>query len=138
MPMFQKRGFYQRILAIVLIVIVTSCTSQRDLAEHDRQVTHDSETYSATHVYDKDSVAVMVRVVSVSDTVYRDSVVYRYRNRILRDTIIITDTMLICDTVRVVKYIDNDTWFDNITDKVGGISLLLIVLIFIVQFIKIR
>lgn len=136
--MFQKRGFLKGVLAIVLIVFVASCASQTNLTEHDTQITHDSETYTSTHVYDKDSIAVMVRVVSVSDTIYRDSVVYRYRNRILRDTIIITDTMHICDTIRVVKYIDNDTWFDDITDKVGGISLLLIVLIFLVQFLKIK
>lgn len=136
--MFQKRGFLKGVLAIILIVVVESCASQTNLTEHDTQITHDSETYTSTHVYDKDSVAVMVRVVSVADTIYRDSVVYRYRNRILRDTIIITDTMHICDTIRVVKYIDNDTWFDNITDKVGGISLLLIVLIFLVQFLKIK
>lgn len=138
MPMLQARGFYQGILAVVLIVIVTSCASQTNLAEHDRQVNHDSEIYNATHVYDKDSIAVMVRVQSVLDTVYRDSIVFRYRNRVVYDTIMLTDTLIMTDTIRVVKYIDNDTWFDDITDKVGGISLLLIVLIFIVQFIKIK
>lgn len=136
--MLHKRGFYKRILAIVLILVLTSCASQTNIAQHDKQVTHDSEMYSATHVYDKDSVSVMVKVQSVSDTVYRDSVVFKYRNRVVYDTIMLTDTLIITDTIRVVKYIDNDTWFDDITDKVGGISLLLIVLIFIVQFIKIK
>lgn len=138
MPMLQARGFFKGVLAVVLSAVLVSCASQTSLSEHGRQLTHDSEIYSATHVHDKDSVAVMVRVQSVSDTIYRDSVVFRYRSRILRDTIIITDTMHICDTIRVVKYIDNDTWFDEITDKVGGVALLLIVLIFIVQFLKFK
>lgn len=118
--------------------VLVSCASHRDLEQHDRQVTHNSEVYQTSHVHDRDSVAVMVKVQSVSDTIYRDSVVYRYRSRILRDTIIITDTMHICDTIRVVKYIDNDSWFDEITDKVGGVALLLLVLIFIVQFLRFK
>lgn len=136
--MFQARGFLEGVLAVVLIAVIVSCASQTSLSEHGRQLTHDSETYISSHINDKDSIAVMVKVVSVSDTIYRDSVVYRYRSRILRDTIIITDTMLVCDTIRVVKYIDNDSWFDEITDKVGGVALLLIVLFFIVQFLKLK
>lgn len=136
--MFQARRFFERVLAVILIAVLSSCASQTNIAQHDRKETHDSEIYLSSHVHDRDSVAVMVKVQSVADTIYRDSIVYRYRSRIIRDTIIMTDTMHVSDTIRVVQYIDNDTWFDEITDKVGGISLLLLVLILIVQFLKLK
>jgi hypothetical protein len=48
------------------------------------------------------------------------------------------DSIFHCDTVHVVEYVDNESWLEKVTNKIGGISLLLIVLIFIVQILKFR
>lgn len=136
--MFFQSRFCQGVLAVIVASAVASCSPRIGYAEHGA---HDATASAREHtlsVVEKDSARVEVRFFQVRDTFFRDSIVIRWRTRVVLDTVMIRDSIFHCDTVRVVEYIDRDTWFDKVTNKIGGISLLLIVLIFLVQILKIR
>ena len=136
--MFYKSRFCKGVFAFVLASALASCSPRIGCAEHG---VHDATASAREHgasVFEKDSARVEIRFFQVRDTFFRDSIVIRWRTIIVHDTVMIRDSIFHCDTVRVVQYIDRTTWFDKITDKIGGISLLLIVLVFIFQILKIR
>lgn len=136
--MFHKSGFCQGVLAVIVASALASCSPRIGYAERRA---HDATASAREHgasVVEKDSARVEIRFFQVKDTFFRDSIVIRWRTKFVHDTIIIRDSIFHCDTVRVVQYIDNDTLFDKVTDKIGGVSLLLIVLVFIVQILKFR
>lgn len=136
--MFFQSRFCQGVLAVIVASALASCSPRIGYAEHGA---HDATASAREHtlsVVEKDSARVEIRFFQIRDTFFRDSIVIRWRTKIVRDTVLVRDSIFHCDTVRVVEYIDKNTWFDKVTNKIGGISLLLIVLIFIVQFLKIR
>lgn len=136
--MFHKSGFCQRVLAVIVASALASCSPRIGYAEHGA---HDATASAREHgvsVVEKDSARVEIRFFQVRDTFFRDSIVIRWRTKFVHDTVMIRDSVFHCDTVRVVEYIDRATWFDKVTNKIGGISLLLIVLFFLVQILKIR
>lgn len=136
--MFFKSGFCKGILAIIVASALASCSPRIGYAEHGA---HDATAFAREHgasVFEKDSARVEIRFFQVRDTFFRDSIVIRWRTKIAHDTVMIRDSIFHCDTVRVVEYIDTATWFDKITNKNGGISLLLIVLLFLYQILKFR
>lgn len=136
--MFHKSGFCQGILAVIVALALASCSPRIGYAEHG---VHDATAFAREHgasVVEKDSARVEIKMYQIRDTFFRDSIVIRWRTKVVHDTIIIRDSIFHCDTVRVVEYIDNDTWFDKVTNKIGGISLLLLVLIFLYQILKFR
>lgn len=136
--MFYKSGICFGVLAIVLASALASCSPRIGYAEHGA---HDATASASEHtlsVVEKDSARVEIRFFQIRDTFFRDSIVIRWRTKVVRDTVLVRDSVFHCDTVRVVQYVDKDTWLDNVTDKIGGVSLLLIVLIFLVQILKIR
>ena len=136
--MFHKSGFCQGVLAIIVASALASCSPRIGYAEHGA---HDATASASEHgasVFEKDSARVEIKLYQIRDTFFRDSIVIRWRTKIVHDTIMIRDSIFHCDTVRVVEYIDNDTWFDKVTNKIGGISLLLLVLIFLYQILKFR
>lgn len=136
--MFFQSGFCKGVLAVVLASALASCSPRIGYAEHGA---HDATAFAREHgasVFEKDSARVEIKLYQIRDTFFRDSIVIRWRTKVVHDTVMIRDSIFHCDTVRVVEYVDKDTWFDNVTDKIGGVSLLLIVLIFLVQILKIR
>lgn len=136
--MFHKSGFCQGVLAVIIASALASCSPRIGYAEHGA---HDATAFARDHgasVFEKDSARVEIRFFQIRDTFFRDSIVIRWRTKVVRDTIIERDSIFHCDTIRVVEYINREYWFDKVTDKIGGVSLLLIVLIFIVQILKIR
>lgn len=136
--MFHKSGFCQGVLAVIVASALASCSPRIGYAEHGA---HDATAFSRDHNvswFEKDSARVEIKMYQIRDTFFRDSIVIRWRTKVVHDTIIIRDSIFHCDTVRVVQYIDNDTWFDKVTNKIGGISLLLLVLIFLYQILKFR
>ena len=136
--MFHKSGFCQGVLAVIVASALASCSPRNGLAERRAHDATASASEKKRSVKEKDSVRVEVRFFQVRDTFFKDSIVIRWRTKFVHDTIFLRDSIFHCDTVRVVEYIDNDTWFDKVTDKIGGVSLLLIVLVFIVQILKFR
>lgn len=136
--MFFQSGFCKGVLAVIVASALASCSPRIGYAEHGA---HDATASAREHtlsVVEKDSARVEIRFFQIRDTFFRDSIVIRWRTKVVRDTVLVRDSIFHCDTVSVVEYVDKDTWFDNITDKIGGVSLLLIVLIFLVQILKIR
>jgi len=136
--MFHKSRFCQRVLAVVLASVLASCSPRIGYAEHGA---HDATASAREHgvsVVEKDSARVEIRFFQVRDTFFRDSIVIRWRTKFVHDTVMIRDSVFHCDTVRVVEYIDRATWFDKVTNKIGSISLLLLVLIFLYQILKFR
>jgi hypothetical protein len=136
--MFFKSGFCKGILAIIVASALASCSPRIGYAEHGA---HDATASAREHgasVFEKDSARVEIRFFQVRDTFFRDSIVIRWRTKIVHDTVMIRDSIFHCDTVRVVEYVDRATWFDKVTNKIGGISLLLLVLIFLYQILKFR
>lgn len=136
--MFFKSGFYKGILAIIVASALASCSPRIGYAEHGA---HDATASAREHgasVFEKDSARVEIRFFQVRDTFFKDSIVIRWRTKIVHDTVMIRDSIFHCDTVRVVEYVDRATWFDKVTNKIGGISLLLLVLIFLYQILKFR
>ena len=136
--MFHKRRFCQRVLAVIVALALASCSPRIGLAErraHDATASAREHTLS---VFDKDSARVEIRLFQVRDTFFRDSIVFRWRTKVVHDTVLVRDSIFHCDTVRVVQYVDKDTWFDNVTDKIGGSCFLLIVLIILYQILKFR
>lgn len=134
--MFHKSGFCQGVLAIILAAALVSCSPRVGLAERRAHDTTASAHEQKKYVKEKDSVRVEVRFFQVRDTFFRDSIVVRWKTKFVHDTIFLKDSIFHCDTVRVVEYVNNETWFDKVTDKIGGVSLLLIVLVFIIQILK--
>lgn len=136
--MFHKSGFCQRVLAVIVASALASCSPRIGYAEHGA---HDATASAREHtlsVVEKDSARVEIRFFQIRDTFFRDSIVIRWRTKIVRDTVLVKDSVFHCDTVRVVEYVDKDTWLDNVTDKIGGLSFLLIVLIILYQILKFR
>lgn len=136
--MFHKSGFCQGVLAVIVALALASCSPRIGYAEHGA---HDATASASEHtlsVVEKDSARVEIRFFQIRDTFFRDSIVIRWRTKVVLDTVMIRDSIFHCDTVRVVEYIDRNTWFDKVTNKIGGVSLLLIVLIILVQILKIR
>lgn len=136
--MFHKSGFCQGVLAVMMASALASCSPRIGYAERGA---HDATASAREHgasVFEKDSARVEIKMYQIRDTFFRDSIVFRWRTKVVHDTIIERDSIFHCDTIRVVEYIDRESWFDEVTDKIGGVSLLLIVLIFIVQILKIR
>lgn len=136
--MFHKSGFCQGVLAVIVASALASCSPRIGYAEHGAHDATASAREQKKSVREKDSVSVEVRFFQVRDTFFKDSIVIRWKTKFVHDTIFLRDSIFHCDTVRVVEYIDRESWFDKVTDKIGGVSLLLIVLIFIVQILKIR
>lgn len=136
--MFFKSGFCKRVLAVVIASALASCSPRIGYAEHGAHDATASISEHALSVAEKDSARVEIRFFQIRDTFFRDSIVIRWRTKVVRDTVLVRDSVFHCDTVRVVEYVDKDTWLDNVTDKIEGVSLLLIVLIFLVQILKIR
>lgn len=136
--MFHKSGFCQGVLAVIVASALASCSPRIGYAEHGA---HDATAFAREHgesVFEKDSARVEIKLYQIRDTFFRDSIVIRWRTKVVHDTVIIRDSIFHCDTVRVVQYIDRATWFDKVTNKIGGISLLLLVLIFLYQILKFR
>lgn len=136
--MFHKSGFYQGVLAVIVASALASCSPRIGYAERG---SHDATASAREHgvsVVEKDSARVEIRFFQVRDTFFKDSIVFRWRTKVVHDTVMIRDSIFHCDTVRVVQYIDRTTWFDKVTNKIGGISLLLLVLIFLYQILKFR
>lgn len=136
--MFHKSGFCQGVLAIIVASALASCSPRIGFAERGA---HDATAFAREHgasVFEKDSARVEIKMYQIRDTFFRDSIVIRWRTKIVHDTVMIRDSIFHCDTVRVVEYIDRTTWFDKVTNKIGGISLLLLVLIFLYQILKFR
>lgn len=136
--MFFKRGVYQRVLAVIVASALASCSPRIGFAERGA---HDATAFTSEHgasVVEKDSSRVEIKMYQIRDTFFRDSIVIRWRTKIVHDTIRERDSIFHCDTVRVVQYIDRTTWFDKVTNKIGGISLLLLVLVFLYQILKFR
>lgn len=136
--MFFQSGFCKGVLAIIVAPALASCSPRTGLAERRA---HDATASAREHgasVFEKDSARVEIKMYQIRDTFFRDSIVIRWRTKIVHDTIIVRDSIFHCDTVRVVEYIDSTTWFDKITNKIGGISLLLLELIFLYQILKFR
>jgi hypothetical protein len=136
--MFYKSRFCQGVLAVIVASSLASCSPRIGYAEHGA---HDATASAREHgasVFEKDSARVEIRFFQVRDTFFRDSIVIRWRTKIVHDTVMIRDSIFHCDTVRVVEYVDRATWFDKVTNKIGGISLLLLVLIFLYQILKFR
>lgn len=136
--MFFQSGFCKGVLAVVLVSALASCSPRIGYAEHGAHDATASISEHALSVAEKDSARVEIRFFQVRDTFFKDSIVFRWRTKLVHDTVVIRDSIFHCDTVRVVKYIDNDTLFDKVTDKIGGVSFLLIVLIILYQILKIR
>lgn len=136
--MFHKSGFCQGVLAVIVASALASCSPRIGLAERRAHDATASAREQKKSVKEKDSVRIEVRFLQIKDTFFKERVEIRWRTKIVYDTIRERDTIVHCDTVRVVEYIDSESWFDKVTDKIGGVWLLLIVLIFIVQILKIR
>lgn len=136
--MFFESGICKGVLAVIVASALASCSPRIGYAEHGAHDATASISEHALSVAEKDSARVEIKLYQIRDTFFRDSIVFRWRTKFVHDTVMIRDSVFHCDTVRVVEYIDRATWFDKITDKIGGISLLLIVLVFIVQILKIR
>ena len=134
--MFHKSGFCQGVLAVILAAALVSCSPRVGLAERRAHATTASAREQKKSVKEKDSVRVEVRFFQVRDTFFRDSIVFRWRTKIVHDTVLQIDSFYQCDTLRVVEYVNSESWFDKVTDKIGGVSLLLIVLVFIIQILK--
>lgn len=136
--MFHKSGFCQGVLAVIVASALASCSPRIGCAERGA---HDATAFARDHgasVVEKDSSRVEIKMYQIRDTFFRDSIVIRWREKIVHDTVMIRDSIFHCDTVRVVEYIDRNTWFDKVTNKIGGISLLLLVLFFLYQILKFR
>lgn len=136
--MFHKSGFCQGVLAVIVASALASCSPRIGFAERRVHDASASDSEKKRYVKEKDSVRVEVRFYQVRDTFFKDSIEIRWRTKFVHDTIFIRDSIFLCDTVRVFEYIDSTTLFDKVTNKIGGVSLLLIVLIFIVKILKIR
>lgn len=136
--MFHKIRVCPGVLSIIIVVSAWSCSPRIGTAEHFAQDHRRTENRHSVATAVNDCTRVEIRQRIVQDTFFRDSIVYKWRTKIQHDTILLRDSVLITDTVKVVQYIDGRTWFEKTTDKIGGISLLLIVLILIVQFLRIK
>lgn len=136
--MFHKSGFCQGVLAVIVASALASCSPRIGYAEHGA---HDATASAREHtlsVVEKDSARVEIKMYQIRDTFFRDSIVFRWRTKFVHDTIVIRDSFYHCDTLQVVKYIDKESWFENVANKIGGLSFLLIVLIFLYQILKFR
>lgn len=136
--MFYKSGFCQGVLAVIVASALASCSPSIGLAERG---SHDATAFAREHdvsVFEKDSARVEIKLYQIRDTFFRDSIVVRWITKIVHDTVMIRDSIFHCDTVRVVEYIDRTTLLDKVTNKIGGISLLLLELIFLYRILKSR
>lgn len=136
--MFFKSGFCQRVLAVIVASALASCSPRIGLAERRAHDATASDSEKKRSVKEKDSVRVEVRFFQVRDTFFKDSIVIRWRTKFVHDTIFLRDSIFHCDTVRVVEYVNKESWFDSIANKIGGFSFLLIVLIILYQILKFR
>lgn len=136
--MFHPSRICSRILSFIIVVSACSCSPRIGTAEHFAQDHRRTENRQSVSTAINDCTRVEIRQRIVQDTFFRDSIVFKWRTKIQHDTILLRDSVLITDTVKVVQYIDGRTWIEKTTDKIGGISLLLIVLILIVQFLKFK
>ena len=136
--MFHKSGFCQGVLAVIVASALASCSPRIGFAERGAHDASASAREKKRSVKEKDSVRVEVRFFQVRDTFFKDSIVIRWKTKFVHDTIFLRDSIFHCDTVRVVEYVNKESWFDSIANKIGGFSFLLIVLIILYQILKFR
>ena len=122
------------ILVMVLMSLVCSCGSVRyiPVISHDsvyvNKVKYDS-------IYQRDSIYLTVK----GDTVYKYQYAYRYRDKLIRDTISISKTDSIAYPVKGdTVYINKLNWYQNLS--VWGFSIILgaIIIYIILKIRKIK
>lgn len=138
MPMLFKRRFCKGLLALVVALVVASCSHRHGLAErwsHDVSA-HDREEHS--HSSDCTTVAEKVRIVRVNDTIRIDSIRYVLKWRWRSDTVTIHDSIFKVDSVYVERIVDPRNFIQKTADKAGNVALLLLVIIIIVKLLRIK
>ena len=119
------------ILVMILMSFVCSCSSVRyiPIISHDsvyvNKVKYDS-------IYQRDSIYLTVK----GDTVYKYQYAYRYRDKLIRDTISVSKTDSIPYPVKGdTIYINKLNWYQNLS--VWGFSIILgAIIIYIILKIK--
>ena len=112
-----------RFFLLILILFIGSCTSTRLVPVETVRV--DSVFVAKIErdsIYERDSVFVAVK----ADTVFKTSLKYVYRDRLVRDTVF----RLKCDTVtRVVEVEKPLTYWQRKKIELGGVAMWLIPLL---------
>lgn len=131
------RSYLYRFALAVAVLGLHACASS--LAPAPAPAISRADSVSTSHyVYDKDSVSVLVRYQEVRDTIYRDSIVFKWNIKVLRDTIYHSST----DTIQLPpEYIQVErelTWWEDKFIKIGKIAMVLFVGIIIVLIYKIK
>ena len=112
-----------RFFLLILILFIGSCTSTRLVPVETVRV--DSVFVAKIErdsIYERDSVFVAVK----ADTVFKTSLKYVYRDRLVRDTVF----RLKCDTVTKVVEVEKPlTYWQRKKIELGGVALWLIPLL---------
>ena len=119
------------ILVMILMSLVCSCGSVRyiHIISHDsvyvNKIKYDS-------IYQRDSIYLTVK----GDTVYKYQYSYRYRDKLIRDTISVSNTDSIPYPVKGdTVYVNKLNWYQNLS--VWGFSIILgVIIVYIILKIK--
>ena len=123
--------FFSVILVIVLMSFAWSCSS----IKYVPVISHDSvyvNKIKYDSIYQRDSIYLTVK----GDTVYKYQYAYRYRDKLIRDTISVSKTDSIPYPVKGdTVYINKLNWYQNLS--VWGFSIILgAIIIYIILKIK--
>lgn len=121
----------------VAVACAHACASAPPLAPAPSVARADS-TERVSVVREKDSTIVLVRYKIVSDTIWRDSIVERWRTKVVHDTLHTSSTDTIIQPPQIITVEKELSKGDEFFLKAGRISTIVFVGLIILLIIKIK
>ena len=121
----------------VAVACAHACASAPPLAPAPSTI-HTNNTERVAVIREKDSASVLVRYKIVNDTIWRDSIVERWRTKIVHDTILISSTDTIIPPPQIVTMEKELSRWDEFFIKAGRIATTIFVGLIILLIIKIK
>ena len=131
------RNFVLLCSVAVAMACAHACSSAKPLAPAPSVARADS-TESVSVVRAKDSTIVLVRYKIVSDTIWRDSIVERWRTKVVHDTLHTSSTDTIIQPPQIITVEKQLSKGDEFFLKAGRISTIVFVGLIILLIIKIK
>lgn len=112
----QLRILLVGIVIIIVLMLFTSCKTKHVPVESVK--TEYRDKYIRDSIFQKE----LVRIYQKGDTVFKDSIVYKYNNKFIKDTVNITDTIRVpypvkgdpIEVNRLKWYQEASVWFTSL------------------------
>jgi hypothetical protein len=112
----------KKLLYLFLLIFVVGCKTAQIPVIVERTKTEYKDRLRVDSIYSRDSIFLYVK----GDTVRLEKYIYRYQDRLVRDTVSRVDSIPV--PYAVTEYIEKDlNWFQKTLMWTGGIVLLLLV-----------